>query len=86
MEASQINVNVCGDPRIAAGTKIRLKIPKSIDPELNKSGSKSIDNNKSGVYIVYDIEHKFSYDQEYFMNLHCRKDTSNIDYDKEVEL
>ena len=85
MEASQINVNVCGDPRITAGAKIRLKIPKSLDAELNKSG-KSIDQNKSGVYIVYDIEHKFNYDQEYSMNLLCKKDTSNIDYDKEVEV
>ena len=85
MEASQINVNVCGDPRITAGAKIRLKIPKSLDAELNKN-NKSIDQNKSGVYIVYDIEHKFNYDQEYTMNLLCKKDTSNLDYDKEVEL
>ena len=85
MEASQINVNVCGDPRITAGAKIRLKIPKSLDAELNKSG-KSIDQNKSGVYIVYDVEHKFNYDQEYTMNLLCKKDTSNLDYDKGVEV
>ena len=85
METSQINVNVCGDPRITAGAKIRLKIPKSLDAELNKT-NKSIDQNKSGVYIVYDIEHKFNFDQEYSMSLLCKKDTSNIDYDKEVEV
>ena len=85
MEVSQINVNVCGDPRITAGAKIRLKIPKSLDAELNKT-NKSIDQNKSGVYIVYDIEHKFNFDQEYSMSLLCKKDTSNIDYDKEVEV
>ena len=85
METSQINVNVCGDPRITAGAKVRLKIPKSLDAELNKT-NQSIDQNKSGVYIVYDIEHKFNFDQEYNMSLLCKKDTSNIDYDKEVEL
>ena len=85
MEASQINVNVCGDPRIRAGAKIRLKIPKSLDAELNKSG-KSIDQNKSGVYIIYDIEHSFNLDFEYTMSLQCKKDTSNIDYDKEVDV
>ena len=85
MDASQININVCGDPRIAAGAKIRIKIPKSVDPELD-SDTRSSDKNKSGVYIVYDIEHKFSYDQEYHMNLLCKKDTSQIDYDQEIDL
>ena len=85
METSQINVSVCGDPRIHSGAKIRLKIPKSLDAELNKSG-KSIDQNKSGVYIVYDITHTFNIDQEYHMSLLCKKDSSQLDYDKEVEL
>ena len=31
-------------------------------------------------------EHKFSYDQEYHMNLLCKKDTSQIDYDQEIDL
>ena len=90
MEVSQINVNVCGDPRVSAGAKVRLKIPKSIDGKFHDQRDKGtkgfIDQNKSGVYIVYDIEHKFNYDQEYTMTLLCKKDTSNIDYDKEVEL
>ena len=85
MDASQININVCGDPRIHSGAKIRIKIPKSVDPELD-SDTRSTDKNKSGVYIVYDIEHKFSYDQEYHMNLLCKKDTSQIDYDQEIDL
>ena len=85
METSQINVSVCGDPRIHSGAKIRLKIPKSLDAELNKSG-KSIDQNKSGVYMVYDITHTFNIDQEYHMSLLCKKDSSQLDYDKEVEL
>ena len=80
MESSQINVKVCGDPRIRAGSKVLIKIPKSIDPELKK-GTGSIDKNKSGVYIVYDIEHLFNYDQEYHMKLLLKKDTSRIDYD-----
>lgn len=84
MEASQINVNVCGDPRLRSGAKVRLKIPKSKDADLKGFTRGYVDNNKSGVYIVYDIEHKFNYDQEYTMSLHCRKDTSRIDYDSEV--
>lgn len=84
MEVSQININVCGDPRVSAGSKVRLKIPKSKDADLKGLSRGFVDDNKSGVYIVYDITHTFNFDQEYNMTLLCKKDTSRLDYDKEV--
>ena len=62
----------------------KRQIPKSKDADLKGFTRGYVDNNKSGVYIVYDITHTFNIDQEYTMSLHCRKDTSRINYDNEV--
>lgn len=86
MESMSHDIRLFGDFELNAGIVINLKIPKSVDPVvqrdvLRKDEYGSYDEHLSGNYIITSAIHIFE-DGEYFTDLRIKRDSFTIDIDK----
>lgn len=83
LETNSHDIKLFGDFNLNAGVIIEIKIPKSIDPTIQKDVLKedkysAFDNHLSGNYMITSAIHTFQ-DGEYFTNLRIKRDSFNIE-------
>ena len=78
-------MDVNGDFRLHSGMLVNVKIGKATAKEIafRNGNTDELDNNLSGNYIVYAINHDFG-SKEYVMDVLLKKDSSAIDLNEEV--
>ena len=81
-----LNMDVNGDFRLHSGMLVNVKIGKATAKEIafRNGNTDELDNNLSGNYIVYAINHDFG-SKEYVMDVLLKKDSSAIDLNEEVQ-
>ena len=86
MESMSHDIKLFGDFELNAGTVIQIKIPKSVDPQVQKDVLRSneygsFDEHLSGNYLITSAIHTFE-NGEYFTDLRIKRDSFSIVIDK----
>lgn len=83
METITHDVRLFGDFNLNAGVMIELKIPKSVDPQVQRDLLKNnphgiFDEHLSGKYLITSAIHTFE-DGEYFTDVKVKRDSFTVD-------
>ena len=81
LDTQQHTITLNGDFELNCGKTVELRLPPSIDPNLQTKNSRSSDNLQtdeylSGKYIAASIVHNFA--EDYFIEMKVKRDTTQV--------
>jgi hypothetical protein len=79
------DLTLMGNPDLSAGQMINLKLWKNLDPSTEADGVGEDDLYMGGKYIITQLTHIFE-SKKYSVELKVSKDSSAIDFDKEITI